>query len=247
MTLADQPRVEHDLCGGPDRPGSGALAAALYSYNRASTTTSATPCRAATNCFCSNPTARSGRADHVRPMVVDGDGTFVAGKGERETTASMIHRAATAPRVGALHTHTHMPFATAVSTTRGGFDTTLGQATIKFTDASPRSLRRAGPGRRRGRPDRIGRRPAHQRRDARRPRHDRDRNDAAEAWSRLYFLERACEVQIRPSPPGRELIEVPDASCSAPPSSPRATRSGRASCSTPSSGDSTRENPRYEL
>jgi ribulose-5-phosphate 4-epimerase/fuculose-1-phosphate aldolase len=35
-------------------------------------------------------------------------------------------------------------------------------------------------------------------------------NDAAEAWSRLYFLERACEVQILAQSTGRELIEVPD-------------------------------------
>ena len=35
-------------------------------------------------------------------------------------------------------------------------------------------------------------------------------NDAAEAWSRLYFLERACEVQILAQSTGQELIEVPD-------------------------------------
>jgi ribulose-5-phosphate 4-epimerase/fuculose-1-phosphate aldolase len=35
-------------------------------------------------------------------------------------------------------------------------------------------------------------------------------NDPAEAWSRLYFLERACEVQILAQSTGRRLIEVPD-------------------------------------
>jgi ribulose-5-phosphate 4-epimerase/fuculose-1-phosphate aldolase len=35
-------------------------------------------------------------------------------------------------------------------------------------------------------------------------------NDAAEAWSRLYFLERACEVQILAQSTGQELIAVPD-------------------------------------
>jgi ribulose-5-phosphate 4-epimerase/fuculose-1-phosphate aldolase len=35
-------------------------------------------------------------------------------------------------------------------------------------------------------------------------------NDAAEAWSRLYFLERACEVQILAQSTGQPLIEVPD-------------------------------------
>ena len=32
----------------------------------------------------------------------------------------------------------------------------------------------------------------------------------AEAWSRLYFLERACEVQILAQSTGRPLIAVPD-------------------------------------
>jgi ribulose-5-phosphate 4-epimerase/fuculose-1-phosphate aldolase len=35
-------------------------------------------------------------------------------------------------------------------------------------------------------------------------------NDPAEAWSRLYFLERACQVQILAQSTGRPLIAVPD-------------------------------------
>jgi ribulose-5-phosphate 4-epimerase/fuculose-1-phosphate aldolase len=35
-------------------------------------------------------------------------------------------------------------------------------------------------------------------------------NDPAEAWSRLYFLERACQVQILAQSTGRALIAVPD-------------------------------------
>jgi ribulose-5-phosphate 4-epimerase/fuculose-1-phosphate aldolase len=34
--------------------------------------------------------------------------------------------------------------------------------------------------------------------------------DPAEAWSRLYFLERACEVQILAQSTGRPLIAVAD-------------------------------------
>jgi ribulose-5-phosphate 4-epimerase/fuculose-1-phosphate aldolase len=34
--------------------------------------------------------------------------------------------------------------------------------------------------------------------------------DVAEAWSRLYFLERACEVQVLAQSTGRPLISVPD-------------------------------------
>jgi len=35
-------------------------------------------------------------------------------------------------------------------------------------------------------------------------------NDPAEAWWRLYFLERACQVQILAQSTGRPLITVPD-------------------------------------
>jgi len=35
-------------------------------------------------------------------------------------------------------------------------------------------------------------------------------HDPAEAWSRLYFLERACQVQILAQSTGRPLIAVPD-------------------------------------
>jgi ribulose-5-phosphate 4-epimerase/fuculose-1-phosphate aldolase len=34
--------------------------------------------------------------------------------------------------------------------------------------------------------------------------------DVAEAWSRLYFLERACEVQVLAQATGRPLIAVPE-------------------------------------
>ena len=68
-------------------------------------------------------------------------------------------------------------------------------------------------------------------------------NDAAEAWSRLYFLERACEVQILAQSTGQELIEVPDDIVQRTAEQSTHDQSGRASCSTPSSGGSTGRTP----
>jgi ribulose-5-phosphate 4-epimerase/fuculose-1-phosphate aldolase len=104
-----------------------------------------------------------------------------------------------------------MPYATAVSTTKGGFDTTLSQSAMGF-HGRVSTLAYGGLADAADEGDRIG------------SAVDDDTsvvmlenhgvivigNDPAEAWSRLYFLERACEVQILAQSTGRRLIEVPE-------------------------------------
>ena len=80
-------------------------------------------------------------------LTVDGEGVVVDGRGEWEVTAFMIHRGAHRARPSARCVfHTHMPFATAVSATAGGFDTRLSQNSMGFHGhVCPAGIRRAGP------------------------------------------------------------------------------------------------------
>ena len=97
---------------------------------------------------------------------------MVDGDGEWEITAFMIHRGAHRARPSARCVfHTHMPYATAVSTTEGGFDTTLSQSAMGFhgrvsTLAYGGLADAADEGDRIG----VGRRRRHERRHAREPR-----------------------------------------------------------------------------
>src|SRR3954467_7251749 len=61
-------------------------------------------------------------------IVVDAEGNVVEGDGDWETTAFMIHRGVHQSRPSARCVlHTHMPFATAISLTEGGFETRVSQ------------------------------------------------------------------------------------------------------------------------
>jgi ribulose-5-phosphate 4-epimerase/fuculose-1-phosphate aldolase len=145
-------------------------------------------------------------------LAVDGEGNVVEGDGEWEITAFMIHRGAHRARPSARCVfHTHMPFATAVSTTEGGFDTTLSQSAMGFHGRVSR-LAYGGLADAADEGDRIGTAVGDDTSVVMLENHGVIviGNDPAEAWSRLYFLERACEVQILAQSTGRRLIEVPD-------------------------------------
>ena len=61
-------------------------------------------------------------------LTIDFDGRVVDGDGEWETSAFLIHRGCHRARPSARAVfHTHMPYATALSMTVGGFDTKLSQ------------------------------------------------------------------------------------------------------------------------
>src|SRR5215468_9664817 len=141
-------------------------------------------------------------------LTIDTDGRLVAGEGER--SAFLIHRAAhlTSPDAGCV-LHTHMPYATAVSMTECGLDTQISQTAMMFhgrharlpfggiADDEDEGLRIAsalkggasvvmldGHG-----VLAVG-------------------NSVADAWYKLYFLERACEAQVLAMSTGSPLVRV---------------------------------------
>lgn len=150
-------------------------------------------------------------ADDV--LTVDLDGTVVDGPGAEQHAAFAIHRGVhLARRSARCVLHTHMPYATAVSVTEDGLDTTLSQNAMYF-HGRVASIDFVGLGDAAEEGLRIGRAV------------DRDtavvmlRNHGvmvigetvAEAWHRLYFLERACRVQVLAQSTGRPLVRVPEA------------------------------------
>ena len=146
-------------------------------------------------------------------LAVDGEGNVVEGDGEWEITAFMIHRGAHRARPSARCVfHTHMPFATAVSTTEGGFDTTLSQSAMGFHGRVSR-LAYGGLADAADEGDRIGTAVGDDTSVVMLENHGVIviGNDPAEAWSRLYFLERACQFQVLAQSTGQPLIRVSDA------------------------------------
>lgn len=146
-------------------------------------------------------------------LTIDFDGNVVEGEGEWETSAFMIHRGCHQARPSARAVfHTHMPYATALSLTVGGFDSKLSQTAMLFHGrvshlAYGGLVDAADEGCRFG--DVIG-----------------DEItvvmlenhgvmvigvDVADAWQKLYFFERACQVQVLAQSTGQPLIRVSDA------------------------------------
>lgn len=146
-------------------------------------------------------------------LTIDLDGRVVDGEGEWETSAFMIHRGCHQARPSARAVfHTHMPYATALSLTVGGFDSKLSQNAMLFhqrvaTLAYGGLVDAAEEGCRFG--EVIG----------------DDITvvmlanhgvmvigvDVADAWQKLYFFERACQVQVLAQSTGQPLIRVSDA------------------------------------
>ena len=146
-------------------------------------------------------------------LTIDFDGNVVDGDGEWETSAFMIHRGCHQARPSARAVfHTHMPYATALSLTVGGFDSKLSQNAMQFHDrvsqlAYGGLVDAADEGCRFG--EVIG---------------DETTvvmlenhgvmvigTDVADAWYKLYFFERACQVQVLAQSTGQPLIRVSDA------------------------------------
>jgi ribulose-5-phosphate 4-epimerase/fuculose-1-phosphate aldolase len=149
-------------------------------------------------------------------VMVDGDGRALAGKHAVEPTAMFIHAAIHRLCAKACVLHTHMPYATALTLTADrGLDTALSQNAMRFhgriaVDAHYNGLALdASEGERiaraMGSADAgflgnhgvvmCGERMAH-------------------AYDDLYFLERACMVQVLAQSTGRPLVPV-DASIAA--------------------------------
>jgi ribulose-5-phosphate 4-epimerase/fuculose-1-phosphate aldolase len=146
-------------------------------------------------------------------LTIDLDGNVVDGDGEWELSAFMIHRGCHQARPSARAVfHTHMPYATALSLTVGGFDTKLSQNSMLFHNRVAHLsygglVDAAEEGRRFG--EVIG-----------------DEitvvmldnhgvmvigEDVPDAWQKLYFLERASQIQVLAQSTGQPLIRVSDA------------------------------------
>src|SRR5436190_3173691 len=211
MTLAQEPRI--DVLRQARIDLAAALrAAALYGYNEGIDNHFSYAVPGSDDLFLLNPYGPDWSELTASDLLaVDGEGNVVDGEGEWETTAFMIHRGAHRARPSARCVlHTHMPFATAVSTTEGGFDTTLSQSAMGF-HGRVSTLAYGGLADAADEGDRIGSAVDEQTSVVMLQNHGVIviGNDPAEAWSRLYFLERACEVQILAQSTGRQLIDAP--------------------------------------
>jgi len=145
-------------------------------------------------------------------LLIDLEGSVVDGDGDWEVTAFIIHRAVHRARPTARCVlHTHMPYATAVAMTDAGLDTRASQNAMYFhgsvvrvpfgglADGAEEGDRLAGAIRDGATVALLdnhgvlvtGRTPA-------------------DAWHKLYMLERACQTDVLATSTGRTLIRVPD-------------------------------------
>jgi ribulose-5-phosphate 4-epimerase/fuculose-1-phosphate aldolase len=144
-------------------------------------------------------------------LVCDFQGNVIAGDRKPEATAFYIHARLhlLKPRARAAF-HTHMPNATALSMVEGEPLVWAGQTALKFYGRTAVDERYNGLALDESEGDRISRAMG-----------DADilflKNHGvmvtgptiAEAWDDLYYLERACEVQVRAMGTGRTLKPVP--------------------------------------
>jgi len=143
-------------------------------------------------------------------LICDFEGNVIAGDGVPEATAFYIHARLhkNQPRARAAF-HTHMPYATALSMVEGDPLIWAGQTALKFYGRTLVDDDYNGLALDESEGDRIAAAMA-----------DADiifmRNHGvmvlgptiAEAWDDLYYLERACEVQVKAMSTGRKLIPV---------------------------------------
>ncbi len=145
-------------------------------------------------------------------IMVDLDGEVVDGDGDWEVTAFMIHRGVHLARPSARCVlHTHMPYATAVSMIDGGLDTRASQNSMMFHGRVV-SLEYGGHADAADEGTRIGAAVGDDTWAVFLENHGvlAIGETVAEAWHRLYFLERACQVQVLAQSTGRPLIQVPE-------------------------------------
>jgi L-ribulose-5-phosphate 4-epimerase len=145
-------------------------------------------------------------------LTFDLQGSVIDGDGECELTAFMIHRAVhrARPTAGCVF-HTHTPYATAVSTTPSGLETRMSQNSMYFHGHVSR-VAYGGHADGDDEGTRIGEAIGDQTTVVMLEGHGSlvIGTDVADAWHKLYFLERACQVQVFAQSTGQELIRVPE-------------------------------------
>jgi len=143
-------------------------------------------------------------------LTIDLDGNVVDGEGEWETTAFMIHRGAHRARPTARCVfHTHMPHATALSMVPGGLDTRASQNSMYFHGRIA-SLPYGGLADGEDEGDRIGTAIGDDVSVVMLENHGVlvIGESVADAWQKLYFLERACQTQVLAMSTGQPLLQV---------------------------------------
>jgi ribulose-5-phosphate 4-epimerase/fuculose-1-phosphate aldolase len=143
-------------------------------------------------------------------LMLDLDANVVDGEGVAETTAFVIHRGVHRARADARCVlHTHMPYATAVSMTSGGFDTRISQSAMAF-HGRVATLPYGGLAEAEEEGERIGAAIRDGVKVVMMENHGvlAIGSSVADAWHTLYFLERACEAQVLAQSTGQELIRV---------------------------------------
>lgn len=144
-------------------------------------------------------------------LLVDLDGNVVDGEGGGQITAIQIHRQIHRARPDARCVmHTHMPYASAVASLKGGFQSRLTQNSMSF-HGTVATLAYGGQ----VQGDDEGLRLASAVADGANVLFLQNHGviivgaTPAEAWLRTYFLERACEVQVLAQSTGDELVLAP--------------------------------------
>lgn len=143
-------------------------------------------------------------------LKVDADRRVVAGTGDVDPTAAHLHAGLHAAVPGArCILHTHMPYATAIACLQDGKVEPISQTALKFYERIAYDDGYAGMILHADEADRLAEMLA-----------DKPvlmmRNhgvvvigrDVAEAFDRLYFLERACELQVLAQSTGQALARV---------------------------------------
>jgi ribulose-5-phosphate 4-epimerase/fuculose-1-phosphate aldolase len=145
-------------------------------------------------------------------LTVNVDGALVDGDGQWETTAFVIHRAVHRARPDARCVfHTHMPYATALSMTECGLETRGSQNSMYFHGSIAR-LPYGGLADADEEGDRIASAVAEGVSVVMLDNHGVIvvGSGVADAWHKLYFLERACEAQVLAQSTGSALILAPE-------------------------------------
>ena len=146
-------------------------------------------------------------------LIIDSDGNLVDGKGEWDPSAFFIHLAVHRTRPDAKCVlHTHMPYATAVSMTESGLDTLCSQNAMIFHKRHAR-LAFGGIADEQVEGLRIATALTGGASVAMLDGHGVlvVGDSVADAWYKLYFLERACEAQVLATATGSPLIRVTEA------------------------------------
>ncbi len=188
-------------------------AAALYGFNEGIDNHFSLVVPGRDDCFLLNPYGPHWSELRASDLLTIGlGGERLSGTGELDVTAFTIHLGAHRARPDAACVlHTHMPYATALAMTERGFDTRASQNAMYFHGRVAR-LAYAGL----AEAEEEGARIAQALGDGISVLLMDNHGvlvvgeSVADAWHQLYFLERACQVQVLAQSTGSPLLRVPE-------------------------------------